>query len=63
MSHFSDPLFPEPRQLNTYHGRAQRDEYCEECGYPFNSGDDIIIDADSERIFCSVKCAEANSRR
>jgi len=63
MSQHADPLFSEPRPVNTHSGRAQRDEQCEFCGYPFVIIDAVIIDADSERVYCSPKCCESRTAR
>ena len=43
------------RQL--WPSRANRDEVCEMCGYPFDVGQVIIEDVDTGEIFCSEDCA------
>ncbi len=35
---------------------AQRDDSCEYCGYPFNTGESVYVD-DRGRVACSTRCA------
>lgn len=35
---------------------AQRDESCESCGYPHDTGDTVLVDAKG-RVACSTRCA------
>lgn len=37
--------------------RCNRDEYCEQCGYPFDAGD-IAVCLSNGEVFCSPICAE-----
>lgn len=39
--------------------RAERDECCDGCGYPFEIRDRVWIDDSDgcERVYCSKKCA------
>ena len=37
--------------------KANKDEECIYCGYPFDTGDDCLIDESSGTIYCSRNCA------
>ena len=38
-------------------------EECEECGYPFDDGEDLVINLDDESVYCGVACAEKAQER
>lgn len=40
-----------------YHSRAGRDEDCEWCGWPFDQGQQLVVDGQG-RAFCGLACAE-----
>lgn len=35
---------------------AEKDEHCDNCGYPFDTHQEIWIDNNTQDVCCSIKC-------
>lgn len=45
-----------------YWDLAQAGEACQWCGYPFDVGNRILADEETEEVYCSLTCREAARR-
>lgn len=51
------------RTAPTIPGKAERDECCAECGWPFDAGDACRMIEGQMGVFCTEQCAEHFWRR